>query len=73
MCTSPPVAPCENPVGAMLSTFEIIVGSMNSWPLCATFGEMGFNWRPTPGEAIVGEVTYCCGAMRWGILGDGNG
>ena len=64
----------ENPVAAMLSTF-VIVGITNSWPLCATFGDTGLSWVPTPGDAAtVGDVTaYCCGAMRCGVLGDGSG
>jgi len=60
-------------VEAIVSTCEIAVGSINSWLLCTTFGETGFNCRPTPGEAIVGDVTYCCGAMRCGVLGEGSG
>ena len=78
MCTSPtdgavvkfPIG--EYPVGAMLSTF-VIIGSKNSCPRCATFGEMGFSGCTTPGDAIVGDVTYCCGTMRCGVLGDSSG
>ena len=70
ICTSLPddevvlmFTPCENPVGAILSTF-VIIGTINSWPRCATFGDIGFSCRTTPGDATVGDVTYCCGAMR---------
>lgn len=31
-----------NPFGAMLSTF-VIIGIINSWLCCATFGETGFS------------------------------
>lgn len=59
--------------GVMFFIF-VIIGIINFWLCCVIFGEIGFSWCLTLGDVfIVGDVIYCCGVMRCGVRGDGNG